>query len=153
MHMAKLLLHALSTLCGAAIVGFTPAPPARAQAPSEQLSDGSELVAACRSANENPASEGSRLCNGYLLGYLQANPTVAFSEELPSAYMQRVLRTRAPDHPQTKTVKTAKFCLEGENSVAEIRDHVAGFDPKVAANIAPASLVERVLEQHYHCRR
>ena len=35
-------------------------------------------------------------CHGYLRGYIEAHPEIAFNEDMPSGFMQRVLRTRSP---------------------------------------------------------
>lgn len=146
--MTKTLLHAIPALCSAALLGMGVAATGAAQdrSLSGELENGAALVSACR------AADSARLCDGYLLGYLEAEPSVVYRDDLPSPYMQRVLRTRAPDHPQVQAVNSARYCLHSETSLAEIRERVAGFDLEAAGRVVPAEVVRQVLERDYPCR-
>ncbi|MBN7797222.1 hypothetical protein [Parahaliea mediterranea] len=158
--MTRLLLHASVPLCSialacAAAMGAAPAASDVVADVATNVDSGAALVEACRDAQSGARPGGSDragLCEGYLLGYLHANPEVAFSEELPSAYMQRVMRTRAPVHPQTDALKSVAYCLEGANSVREIRAAIAALDPASVAAVSPASVVKRILDKNYRCR-
>ena len=124
--------------------------PARALTAEESLlGSGADLVEAC---TEQVSGEASGFCRGYLLGYVDAHPKVVFNEELPSAYMQRALRTRAPSHPRTNLTKKAVYCLENEETLLEISATIALLDLKTAANLTPATLIEKILKQQYRCR-
>lgn len=123
---------------------------------ADTVDSGASLVHACRDAQAKARSDpyGSNqagLCEGYVLGYLQANPEVAFNEQLPSAYMQRVMRTRAPVHPQTEPLKSVTYCLRGADSLGDIRDAIAALDPDSVAASSPASVMKRILDMNYRC--
>lgn len=137
------------SLCSIALLG---AAASGASAGTSGVSSGAELVQACRDAQQGDDADRAGLCEGYVLGYLHANPDVAFSEELPSAYMQRVMRTRAPVHPQTEALKSVTYCLQGADSVSEISAAIAGLDPESVAATSPASVVKRILDKNYRCR-
>jgi len=123
---------------------------ARADEPG--LTNGAELVQACRDEQSSDASGSAGLCEGYLFGYVDAHPEIAFSEDLPSEYMQRVLRTRAPAHPRADVQKRAVYCLDSVESLREISASIARMDPDSVASATPSSVIKDILDQHYRCR-
>ncbi len=106
---------------------------------------------ACRQDAATQAGSGQGLCEGYLLGYIQAHPEVGFAEDLPSAFMTRVVKTRAPSHPETNALKRLQYCLEGADSLGHIHTAIAALDPASVANDTPATVIERVLKQDFRC--
>ena len=91
-------------------------------------------------------------CHGYLRGYIEAHPEIAFNEDMPSGFMQRVLRTRSPAHPSTDAAKLAVYCLEGDQSMVEISATIAAMEPQAVASKSPASVIDNILKHRYRCR-
>jgi len=118
---------------------------------AESLRSGEQLVQACGAPVDEGNAGPGRLCEGYLLGFLQGNPAVVFSEELPSAYMQRALRTRAPVHETTRPIKSAKFCLAGRDSVKALEAEIGELSAAAVDSLSPSEVILHVLERHYRC--
>lgn len=147
--MARSVLSVSSCLCGLGLLSSAIASARTLAADEIMLGSGADLVDACR---EQVSDEANAFCGAYLLGYVDAHPKVVFNEELPSAYMQRALRTQAPSHPHTNVTKKAVYCLENEETLVEISDTISLIDLKTAADVAPATLIENILKQQYRCR-
>lgn len=145
----KTLLHASSVLCSTALITtLIWGNDAQAQAGNYALRSGDELVSACR-LSKPETKEGDGLCEGFLVGYLQAHPEVGFRDDLPSEYMQRVMRTRAP--ARTIPLTRITYCLEGKESLAHIHEAIAALEPMSVAADTPASVVEDILERDFRC--
>jgi hypothetical protein len=137
-------------LCSTALVAVLAGTnAARAQERDYGLNTGAELVTACRL----DGSGDRGLCEGFLLGYIQAHPEIGFRDQLPSEYMQRVMRTRAPDHPETAALKSLVYCLEDFDSLRQIREAIAALAPDAAGASTPAGVVEQILDRDYRCSR
>jgi hypothetical protein len=146
------LLHAFSLLCITALVAAASGVGgARAGNGDYALNSGDELVHACRQDAAIQAGTGAGLCEGFLLGYIQAHPEVGFEEDLPSEYIQRVMRTRAPTHPETDALKRLLYCLDGVDSLANIHRAIAGLDPASVTADTPARVIEKILQRDYRC--
>jgi len=141
----KIIQAFASGCCAVAMLGAE----ARAQQPA--IGSGADLVEACRQSSTD-APEQAGLCEGFLLGYLEASTDVVFTEQLPSGYMQRVMRTRAPVHPETSAMKTPTYCLEGIHTIEALRAEIAAVDPSSVGEVPAASVVQDLLEAGYLCR-
>lgn len=60
------------------------------------VGSGAYLVQVCREEQSGQNLPGPGFCQGYLHGYIEAHPEIVFSDDLPSEFMQRVLRTKSP---------------------------------------------------------
>ncbi|WP_157976674.1 Rap1a/Tai family immunity protein [Parahaliea mediterranea] len=149
--MMRFLVHAASFLCSTTLLVVLAPARVNAEGSPPELRTGSQLVEACRMPAGTQDTADSGLCEGFLLGYLQAHPEVGFSDQQPSEYMQRVMRTRAPAHPETAALKSQTYCLNSLESVAQIRQAIASRDPASVAYRSATSLVAEVLERDYTC--
>ena len=149
--MDKLLLHGSPGLCRTVALCSAVLLPSAGMAAGPGLTTGAELVQACREEQSGAAPGSNGLCEGYLIGYVDAHPEIAFSEDLPSEYMQRVLKTRAPAHPRTNLTKRAVYCLESAATLQEISASIARMEAESASSTTPSEVIEDILEQHYRC--
>ncbi|GAB3283820.1 Rap1a/Tai family immunity protein [Parahaliea aestuarii] len=149
--MTRILVQAASFLCSTTLLVMLAHEEANAEGSAQVLGSGSQLVEACRMPVGTNGLTLSGLCEGFLLGFLQAHPEVGFSDEQPSEYMQRVMRTRAPAHPETASLKSPSFCLSSLESVEQVRQAIAARDPASVANRSATGLVVEILERDYPC--
>lgn len=113
----------------------------------EQLT-GRQFMEACAAYQNYGKVAGESVCRSYLQGYLSASDDVIPAEELPSPFMQRVLRTRVSGTTQSA------FCLPEGVRLDDIIGKVLLLESaEVADDSSAGQLIERVLETHYRCDR
>jgi len=113
------------------------------------LRNGPELVQACRDEWAGGERRRGGPCTSYLLGYVDGNAQVAFSDTMPSGYMQNALRTRAPSHPQIEALTAVEYCLDSTENLGRA---IAELDPGAVAAQTPAQIVGMVLAREHRCR-
>ena len=143
------LLHVMGSLSGLSLAIVMAGNVVAEEGATRWLRAGPELVKACREERTGSVQgEGGR-CSSYLLGYLDGNVEVTFSDTMPSPYMQNLLRTRAPNHPQIEALKSVVYCID---SVEDLSSAVAALEPDAVASRSSAQVVVAILDRHHRCR-
>lgn len=114
-----------------------------------------EFVNSCADYWHHEDREGELLCRSYLQGYLAGSDQVIAREELPSPFMQRVLRTKAAGRSERIDVITgSRYCLSGERPIEDLIGKIVKLDESFLRQARTAKgAVEETLERYYRCER
>lgn len=92
------------------------------------------------------------ICKAYLQGYFAGRYDIVVKEDLPSPFVQRAMRTRAPrGTPGVAALKGPRYCLSRAITFEELAMQVIGLDQTFAKDVGAEQVIEAVLERHYPC--
>jgi len=93
-----------------------------------------------------------QLCGAYIQGYLDASPNIVKEDQLPSEFVTRALKTRAPQKDvAVKTVANVKFCVPSEGFLSELVTKIAEVEYDAKQHQLASSVVYSILKADYSC--
>lgn len=111
------------------------------------------LLSACKVFN---TEGGDRVqgasCAAYIQGFLAGRSDVVIEVDLPSAFMQRALRTRAPGgSSRVDTIKQAAYCLPPQETLRDFAGKLVALEGTFTAEVGAEPVILQVLDRHYRC--
>ncbi|NVJ60976.1 MAG: hypothetical protein HWE27_11330 [Gammaproteobacteria bacterium] len=108
------------------------------------------LIESCKQVTDKNVP---KLCGAYIQGYLEASQHIIKETQLPSEFMMRALKTRAPHKDvAVETVSKAKYCVPEKGFVFEFVGKVSQVDYNPDTQTLASTVVESVLIDHYSCK-
>lgn len=104
--------------------------------------------------NETDGEPKVNLCFSYLQGYFAGTNEIVTTEDLPSDFTLRVLRTRGQrlNDAQQKLLDS-RYCISEKESLKDFAAKVALLDTNFSQDSVASEAVKLVLEQHFICKR
>ncbi|QKX17249.1 Rap1a/Tai family immunity protein [Microbulbifer sp. YPW1] len=110
------------------------------------------LITACKAHEENRQSPEATSCRAFIQGYLSASTDVVASEDQPSPFVARAIRTRASRLSEDAEQRlNSRYCLPGSTAIDTLAAKVAGISQPVAEEATAESLLIGVLNAHFRC--
>mgnify|MGYP000212266340 CR=1 FL=1 len=119
-----------------------------------------ELVTACKayeeereSPGESPGkSPGATTCRAFIQGYVSASTEIVATEDRPSEFVARAIRTRTSRFSEDAEQKrNSRYCLPESQSIDVLIARVASISQPLAKEATAESVIVQVLENHYRC--
>lgn len=143
--MKQFLFRALAP---AAMAAFVCSQPAVALEPLTATG----LIEACKSHEVDRLGSGATTCRAYIQGYISASTEIVASEDRPSDFVARAIRTRASRLSEDAEQRlSSRYCLPQSETIDTLIGKVANASQPLAEEATAESVLLAIFDNHYRC--